>query len=152
MPLTIILVKGHLNSSRFKAFCLWSRKYLSGLNVSFPYNGLSIGRLRELLYPKTETEFFLSKNSHARGSNTFPQVHATFFVNVFFGFSLFESKLEGVSKGDEPVKAEISEAPTALKQAFSQSRLPCVKPVSLEAKNSLYSIMMRAVSVELAIY
>ena len=76
----------------------------------------------------------------------------TFFVNVFLGCSFFESKLEGVSKGDEPVKAEISEAPTVLKRALTQSTLPYVKPVSLEAKNSLYSINARLASVEFAIY
>ena len=73
----------------------------------------------ELLYPKSETECFLSKNSHARGSNTFPRVHATFFVNVYLGCSFLKSKLKGVSKGDEPVKAKISEAPTVLKRALT---------------------------------
>ena len=92
--------------------------------------------MTELLYPKTETEYFRSKNSHARGSNKVPQVHATFLVNRFLGCNFFESKLEGVSKGDEPVKAEISKGPTVLKRAWTQSALSCVKPVSPEVKNS----------------
>ena len=75
---------GHLNSIKLKAPLLLSRKYPSGLNLSFPYNGLSIGSLKKLLYPKIEQNIFL-KNSRASGSNKIPQVHATFFLNVSIG-------------------------------------------------------------------
>ena len=77
-------------------------------------------------------------------------MHATFFVNVSLGCSFFESKLKGVSKGIEPVKAEISEAPTVLSLALTQSKLPCV-PVSLEVKNTLHSKTTRLASVKFAI-
>ena len=53
------------------------------------------------------------------------------------GCSFLWNKLDGVSKGEAPVKAEISEAPMVCCLAFTQASLLCCSPVCRSFKKAL---------------
>ena len=72
--------------------------------------GAFFWEVKRALVPENSNSVFSSKNCRARSSNKLPQLQATLAVNSLLGCNCFNSKLAGVSKEDEPVKAAISEA------------------------------------------
>ena len=104
--------------------------------MTFRKRGLLLARLRDILWPKTETECFCSKYLHTRGSNKLPHVQAAFLC-IDAGCIVFWSKLFGVSKGEVPVRIEISDAPILSCLALTQSALFCFNPVFLDLRKAI---------------
>ena len=72
------------------------------------------------------------------GSNRLPHAQAMLLC-MDGGCTFFLSKVLGVSKGDFPVRAEISDAPIVSFLALTQSALFCLSPVLLDFKKFVNS-------------
>ena len=85
--------------------------------------------------PETLTEYFSSKYLLITGSKRKPHVQATFLLILLLLILLIRVSL--VSNGEEPVKTEISDAPTVSCLALTHSALFWIRPVSPDLRKAL---------------
>ena len=100
---------------------------------------VSLGEMREIVWPNTLVLCFHSIYSRANASKSLPQAQATFWLKSV-GWSFLRTKLAGLSKGEALVKAAISEAPMVCFLALTQAELRCTNPVWFSCRKALKAV------------